>query len=215
MKKIPTLFKREFEDHKIVKCTSEVTEGCEWVFNEPSIATRKWDGTCVLFKDGVLWKRYDAKRGKPIPYGAVPCQEEADAVTGHFPCWVKVTDEPCDKWFRVAYENMYAHGDMLEEGKTYELCGPHFNGNPEKFELDCFIEHGAEKIELLDRSYDAIKAYLSRTNIEGIVFYRTSKAGVNSNGEIDLTTCEKCKIKRTDFGFEWNNSTQKRNKGIK
>lgn len=31
MKKIPTLFKRTFENHKVVGITDEVTDGMEWV----------------------------------------------------------------------------------------------------------------------------------------------------------------------------------------
>ncbi len=33
MKKIPTLFKRIFENNKIVGITDEVIEGMEWVLN--------------------------------------------------------------------------------------------------------------------------------------------------------------------------------------
>lgn len=86
MKKIPTLFNREFENHRIKTITPDVTPGCEWVLAGEGVATEKLDGTCCLFKDGKLWKRYDAKRGKPIPAGAILCQPEADAVTGHLPC---------------------------------------------------------------------------------------------------------------------------------
>ena len=35
---------------------------------------------------------------KPVPEGAIKCQEKADPITGHFPCWVKVDDKkPEDK----------------------------------------------------------------------------------------------------------------------
>ena len=33
MKKMKSLFKREFENHEVVKCLNEVEEGCEWVLN--------------------------------------------------------------------------------------------------------------------------------------------------------------------------------------
>ena len=31
MKKMFTLFERQFENHKIIKCLNKVHEGCEWV----------------------------------------------------------------------------------------------------------------------------------------------------------------------------------------
>ena len=39
MKKIPTLFKREFENHNVVRTLPEVTEGLEWVLNGDGEAT--------------------------------------------------------------------------------------------------------------------------------------------------------------------------------
>lgn len=198
MKKMKTLFIREFlKNGGIFKTTDEVEPSCEWVLKGEGVATRKWDGTCTMYKDGCLWKRYDCKRGKPVPEGAILCQPEADAVTGHLPCWVKVTNEPCDKWFINAYIKALSEKYIeFEEGQTYELCGPHFNGNPEGFEEDIFKKHGADILEGVGRDYMCIRKYLHDNMIEGIVFHR-------GNGDM-------CKIKRTDFGFEWNNSKSKR-----
>lgn len=44
MKKIPTLFKRQIENHKVVEVLPEVTEGFEWVLNGEGEATVKIDG---------------------------------------------------------------------------------------------------------------------------------------------------------------------------
>jgi len=99
MKKIPTLFTREFKKHKVVNITPEVTPGLEWVLEGEGIATVKADGSCCAIFNDELYKRYDAK-GKSIPDGAIKCQEEPDPVTGHFPCFVKCDrDNPSDKWF--------------------------------------------------------------------------------------------------------------------
>ena len=57
MKKIPTLFVREFENHKIIRVTEQVTPGMEWVLNGDGIATIKWDGTCCMIKNGELYKQ--------------------------------------------------------------------------------------------------------------------------------------------------------------
>ena len=47
MRKIPTLFVREFlPNHKII-ITDQVAPGCEWVLAGEGVATRKLDGTCT------------------------------------------------------------------------------------------------------------------------------------------------------------------------
>ena len=51
MKKIPTLFKREFEGHNIVNILPEVTPGFEWVLAGEGDATVKWDGSCCAIID--------------------------------------------------------------------------------------------------------------------------------------------------------------------
>lgn len=197
MKKIPTLFERVFDDkHKIVDVLPNVIEGMEWVLEGEGIATVKRDGSCCAIIGGELYKRYDAKKGKKIPDGAIKCQEEADPKTGHLPCWVKCDkSNPADKWFWVAYE--YVMKDCLSrlQDGTYEAIGMHFNNNPYDKNYDVLIPHGRETIEI-ERTFEGIKNYLSENYIEGIVFWK--------DGE------PKCKIKRTDFGFEWNGKNTKR-----
>lgn len=183
MKKIPTLFTRVFEGRRIVGITPEITPGCEEAFAN-GIATIKIDGSCCAIIDGEFYKRYDAKKGKKPPEGAIPCCDP-DPVTGHHPHWVKVEPEnPSDKWFAKALENL---GYIPGPG-TYEAIGPHFNGNPHKLQNDILVPHGCEIITL-DRDFESIKEYLRDNPIEGIVFWL--------NGD------PVCKIKRSDFGFEW------------
>lgn len=190
MKKMPTLFERVFENHKIIGINNKVVVGCEWVLRGEGVATEKLDGTCTLFKDGHIWRRYDAKGGKPVPKGAVLCQPEADAITGHLPCWLPVDESnPSDKWYVKAYQNQLAEGYKFEEGQTYELCGVHFQTNPYDLSEDRYFKHGEKVLEDVPRTYEGIRDYLSKHNIEGIVFHR-------GNGEM-------CKIKRSDFGFTW------------
>ena len=196
MKKIPTLFVRKFENGKVVGITQEVTPGCEWVLKGEGIATVKYDGSCCAIINGEFYKRYDAKKGKPVPEGAIKCQEEPDPVTGHMPCYVKVDrNNPADKWFVAAYDRTLEAVDKLEDG-TYEAVGVHFQGNPYRCETDLLYKHGAKQIDtgewwerLLERSFDGIRMYLYSNNCEGIVFWK--------DGE------PKCKIKRTDFGYAW------------
>lgn len=194
MKKIPSLFIREFENHNVKEITSQVTPGCEWVLNGEGIATEKYDGTCCLIQDNKLYKRYDAKQGKQPPEGAIPCQPEPDPITTHWPHWVEVKEnKPDDKWYIEAWNRL--NKENLENG-TYELCGPHFQTNPYNLEADTFFKHGDKVLENVPRTFEGIKDYLNTHYIEGIVFHR-------ENGDM-------CKIKRTDFGFIWNNKRSKR-----
>ena len=191
MKKIPTLFEREFANHKVVGISGKVTPGMEWVLNGEGVATVKIDGACCAVIDGRFYKRYDAKKGKRPPKNAIPCCDP-DPITGHHPHWVPVDwDNPTDKWFANAYLNSIevCKGYTLNPGNgTYEAIGPHFNGNPHNIKLDVLIPHGNELINV-ERSFEGIKEYLKLHEIEGIVFWL--------DGE------PMCKIKRTDFGFEW------------
>lgn len=187
MKKIPTLFVRTFEGRKIVGITDEITPGCEEAFKN-GIATVKIDGSCCAVIDGIFYKRYDAKKGKTPPAGAIPCCDP-DPVTGHWPHWVRVDENnPKDKWFWEAYNNATDEGWLLLEDSTYEAIGPHFNGNPHSFRYDTLIAHGGGSIKV-DRSFEGVKEYLINHAIEGIVFWL--------NGE------PVCKIKRSDFGLKW------------
>lgn len=190
MKKIPTLFTRVFENNKILTVTSEVISGCEWVLDGEGKATEKFDGTCTLMLDNWVWKRYDCKHGKPVPKGAILCQSAPDPITGHFPVWVRCSESnPADKWFITAFKNARNNYIVFPSNQTYELCGPHFRSNPHKLQEDTFIRHGSVVLDV-PRDFEGIKKYLQEHYIEGIVFHR-------GNGEM-------CKIKRSDFGFDWN-----------
>ena len=154
----------------------------EWALTS-GIATVKFDGTACAIIDGELYKRYDAKKGRKAPEGAIPCQE-ADEY-GHHPHWVKVTKE--DKFHIEGFENLEDKVDG-----TYELCGPKINGNKENFQIHMLIKHGRNRISLdgYELSYNGIKMFLENKNIEGIVFHE-------KNGD------RMCKIRRSDFGFDW------------
>ena len=189
MKKIPTLFERKFENHKVVEITPNVTPGLEWVLEGKGVATEKLDGSCTAIIDGKFYKRYDAKKGKKAPEGAIPCCDP-DPITGHHPHWVLVdVNNPADKWFVEAYYNALASCDfdrLLDS--TYEAVGEHFQGNPHGYNCDILEMHGATVLDV-PRTFEGIKQYLTDHYIEGIVFWY--------DGE------PRCKIKRSDFGLEW------------
>ena len=109
-----------------------------------------------------------------------------DEITGHFPHWVLCDEKnPSDKYHIQAFNKQ----KPLEDG-TYELIGVHFQNNPYNLKEDVLEKHGIRILRNVPRDYKGIKDYLENNYIEGIVFYR-------GNGEM-------CKIKRSDFGFEWN-----------
>jgi hypothetical protein len=192
MKKIPTLFERVFENHNIKETLPNVTPGCEFVLEGKGIATEKIDGSCCAIINGKFYKRYDAKHGKKAPEGAIPCCEP-DPITGHHPHWILVDkNKPEDKWFVEAFLESQ-HFVILKDG-TYEAIGPHFQGNPYEYTQDFLMPHG-ENILDVPRTFEGIKEYLRFNCIEGIVFWL--------DGE------PKCKIKRSDFGFEWNKKENK------
>lgn len=182
MKKIPSLFARTFANHRVIGITDDITPGCEEAFVLGK-ATIKIDGSCCAMIRGEFYKRYDAKKGKKPPVGAIPCCDP-DPVTGHWPHWVKVDENnPADKWFIKAYRNAPPHHDG-----TYEAIGPHFQSNPYGLTDDVLELHGAKVVDV-ERTFDGIKKYLEENNIEGLVFWL--------GGE------PVCKIKRSDFGLPW------------
>ena len=187
MKKIPTLFKRIYENHKIVGIKDEIAPGCDRAFYQ-GIATVKFDGSCCAIINDEFYKRYDAKKGKQPPFRAIPCCDP-DPVTGHWPHWVEINENnPADKWFIQAKINYRKFAYSALCNGTYEAIGPHFNRNPYGLNEDLIIPHGCIPVKV-NRDFESIKNWLNENKVEGLVFWL--------NGE------PVCKIKRTDFGYEW------------
>jgi len=187
LKKIPTLFEREFDERGKIKRVLETSNpGFEWVFDGEGVATEKVDGACCAIIGGKFYKRFDAKEGRKIPDGAIPCMPMRDPYTGHWPHWLPVDFERgADKWFVAAYKN----SPWITEDGTYEAVGPHFQNNPYGLDEDCLEKHGRIVIHDCPRTFEGIREYLRTHEIEGIVFWKDGKP--------------MCKIKRSDFGFKW------------
>lgn len=195
MKKIPCLLQREFyDDHTFKLLEDKITPGCEWVLEGEGVATEKFDGTACMILNGELYKRYDCKNGKKPPKDSISCQDP-DPITGHWPHWVKVDrNKKDDKWYVEAWDKLYERSVLWNRcisDDTYELCGPHFQGNPYNLDNDIFFRHGERILTAVPRDIPGIKKYLEEHYIEGIVFHRC-------NEDNDM-----CKIRRKDFGFEW------------
>jgi hypothetical protein len=207
MKKMPCVFVRNFHGHDSFTITEQVTPGCEWVLAGEGVATRKWDGTACLFKDGKLWARYDAKRGKTPPPSWVACEPAADPITGHWPGWVPVEDQPQYKHHRLGLAKRLEEAGPLTEGATYELIGPGVQNNPENVSHLMLVPHGGRPAAVVldlfpypaaqpERTFAALREFLSKARIEGIVFH-------HPDGRM-------AKIRRADFGFEWGNKAKRR-----
>lgn len=162
---------------------NEVVSGAEWVLAGEGTATRKYDGTCCMVRNGELYKRYDAKIGKQPPPGFEPAQDP-DSITGHWPGWLPVGDGPDDRWHREAFNLAFI---ALKDG-TYELCGPKVQGNPEGFPEHVMIPHGKDILADCPRDFERLKKYLAQNDIEGIVWHHPDGRMV--------------KIKGKDFGIK-------------
>lgn len=187
MQKIISLFQRNYGGDHLVR--DEVVPGAEWVLAGEGVATRKWDGTCCMVKDGKLFKRHDVKNGKQPPAGFIPAQEP-DAVTGHWPGWIAVGEGPEDAAHREAfqlYDTENPLSQKLDDG-TYELLGPAINRNPERFTKHVLVQHGVDEDEDVPRTFEELKLYFETADIEGIVWHHPDGRMV--------------KIKKKDFGYK-------------
>ena len=183
MKKIPTLFQRNYYTDRLVR--NEITPGCEWVINGEGWPTRKLDGTCCMIKDGALYKRYKAKKEPPENF--IPAQEK-DPVTFHWVGWLPCDrNNSSDKYHWEAFDNLIDKKDG-----TYELLGPKVQGNPEKWDIHELICHQDLPIlQGVGRDFDSIREYLSEHDFEGIVWHSKDS--------------RYCKIKKRDFGLKRRN----------
>ena len=62
MKKTVSLFQRNYDGDRLVR--DEIVPGAEWVAAGEGVATRKFDGTCCMVRDGKLFIKADARLGR-------------------------------------------------------------------------------------------------------------------------------------------------------
>jgi hypothetical protein len=186
MKKIPTLFKRDFTKPGN-PITNQYNDGVGWVISGEGAATRKYDGMCCMVRDHKLYKRHEVRPGKQAPadFEVVATDPE----TGKSYGWVQVGWGSEDKYFREA---LGTDGDPdnvdLHDG-TFELVGPKVQGNPESYSIHRLLRHSnAETFNPQPPvEFDKLRAWLEDLNIEGIVWHHPDGRMV--------------KIKKKDFGL--------------
>jgi hypothetical protein len=164
VKKIPTLFVRNPDDRRYV--TDAVTPGCEWVLVGEGVATRKYDGTCVLLDpEGGWWARREVKPGKTPPAGWY--EVDRDDVTGKSVGWEPIGSSPFVKFFDEAVKRL----DARAPG-TYELIGPKINGNPEEVMHHTLVPHADAQItKLAPRDFNGLRDWVSNVRWEGLVWH--------------------------------------------
>jgi hypothetical protein len=172
MRKIPTLFVRDEQDRRYV--TDAVTPGCEWVLAGEGVATRKYDGTCVMLDPfDRWWARREVKRGKARPDGFWAL--ETDPATGNTVGWEPAEQSPFARWLQQALLEADAEHDDLEPG-TYELIGQKINGDPERVgDTHALIRHAdAYRINFTGDA-DGIRAVIRELHTdlgwEGVVWH--------------------------------------------
>lgn len=186
MKKVPTLFERDWDGDRS-RVLNVPHPDCAWVF-AGGVATRKIDGTCCLIRGGLLYKRRELRKGEAPP----PLFEiaEHDAETGKTVGWLPVEpSSPSDRYHAEAFGS----GD-LSDG-TYELVGPKVQGNPERYDKHTLVPHSS--LEFPDqppRDFDGIREWLRGKDVEGIVWH-------HPDGRM-------AKIKGRDFGLKRTSATR-------
>lgn len=165
MKKIPTLFVRDSED--LSRVTREVHRDCDWVIGGEGIATRKYDGTCVMYDGARWWARREVKPGKATPPNYVPLS--TDEATGKTVGWEPAEYSAFAKFLDEAIAS--AADEHTWDPGTYELCGPKINRNPEGYTRHILRSHAKAEKLIAPRDPDGLAAWMAETDFEGIVWH--------------------------------------------
>lgn len=166
MKKIPTVFERDWEGDRS-RVLPQIHAGCEWVLAGEGVTTQKLDGTCCMIRDGRLYRRQEIKRGRAVPIGFELA--DIDVETGKTVGWMPVGDGAEDQWHRAGFDALYDKANG-----TYELVGPKVQDNAEGWAHHSLIPHTVAYLSLTEqppRDFDGLRAWLARHDVEGVVFH--------------------------------------------
>jgi hypothetical protein len=180
MKKIPTIFERDWDDDRS-RVVNVWHKDCAWVRDGEGVATRKIDGTSCLVRDGKLFKRREVKKGQTPPSDFELATHDAE--TGKAMGWVPVGDGPEDTRHREAFDRL-----VDRRNGTYELIGPSVQGNPEHADSHMLAAHADCEVLDAPREFDALASWLAGKDIEGLVWH-------HADGRM-------AKIKLRDFGLK-------------
>lgn len=198
MQKIPTLFLRNEEDRKYV--TKEINPECAWVLDGEGVATRKYDGTCVMHDEFGWWARREVKENRTTPEGFE--EVNYDPITKKRMGWIPIEYSPFHKHF---LEAVGVHSKDFAYG-TYELCGPKINGNPEGYFLHVLRSHDrAEQIMLPEKlDYRTVVRVLQDLPAwEGIVWHHVDDGRMAKLKQRDIPNEDKVFTPREEFELKF------------
>lgn len=153
MLNVPTLFLRDPDDRRFVY--ARVTLGCEWVLAGEGVATRQYDGVCVMFG-----AERDPEVHPPELRGWW-----VEARDGWEPAWQSKYARPLQE----AIANL-PDSDSPVPG-THELIGPKINRDPEKVGRHLLIAHRDADIVDAPRTFDGLSRWLLSHPYEGVVWH--------------------------------------------
>lgn len=176
MNKIPTLYLRDWDnDPEYITRTPNLS--ALWVFANEGIATRKYDGTCVMFDGDCWWARREVKGHQTAPSNFVQTTEP-DPNTNRVMGWIPMENSQYERFWREATSDGNA---LWWAPGTYELCGPRIGRNPEFLDDYMLYKHSeAQQLQLQltnhnELSFDLLWHYVVylklAQNIEGIVWH--------------------------------------------
>ena len=179
MQKIPTLFLRNPENMKLV--TSDVNPDATWVLEGQGIPTRKMDGTNIRVNVSNGYCLHVEKRRNPTR------EEKAN---GAEPGYIEASrDDSADKHIFAAVDAT-VFVDWPDGAYSCEALGPKIQGGAEVLTPMLYpFTLRPHPLTADPRTYEEIKDFLARTEIEGIVWH-------HEDGRM-------AKIKRRDFGLPW------------
>ena len=154
MEKIPTCLERDWEGDRS-RVLNQIAPGCEWVFNGEGVATRKVDGTCVMYDGTIWWARREVKDDREPPANFVAVS--TDLTTGKTIGWEPIDQSPFAKFWNEAVD--FTTQDGWDTG-TYELLGPKIQKNPENLTRHELWKHEYAEQASVDRSFEGMKSFL-------------------------------------------------------
>lgn len=172
MQHIPTLYLRDPADRRFV--IPVVTESCQWVLAGEGVATRMYDGVCVLFDPALdpeyvadvrqlqgWWRRRKLRPGTLLPDHFHP------VTPGDLTGWVPADRDPIGRYLAEAVTNLT---DGPRVG-THELLGPKINRNQERVDRHVVIAHADADLVDAPRDFEGLSRWLVTHPYEGVVWH--------------------------------------------
>lgn len=202
MKKVNCVF---VVDRVTGMATRQVNEENKWVLDGQGIATIKHDGEACMVRNGALyrrwnrtlqkqfvklWKRdpksfvWDEYMFKPIPEGAIACENNPAKITLHWPYWIPVLSGNENVFFNEAF----CKKSTWEDG-TYELVGPKVLHNMYNLSSHELRRHGDCVVDIKDYSFDGLRCFMEDLDSEGVVWH-------HPDGRM-------AKLRRDHFNLKW------------